>query len=204
MRRQCSGVMLAGGLNTRFSGTKKALEKINGKTVLSYTYELFKDLFDEVILITNDPADYLEFDVKIATDIFPVRSSLTGIHAGLTLASNRYAFFSACDTPFLKKELVELVLDGIDPNTDIVLPQTDKGAEPLCAVYSKQCLTSMAQSLEKEKLKIKLAIQHHRIKNIPEGHLRERDPELVSFFNINTPEDLEQAEQMIQRGDVWI
>jgi len=200
MRHQCSGVILAGGLNTRFSGAKKALEKIGGKTILSYTYDLFRKLFEEIILITNDPIDYLSFDVKIATDIYPVRSSLTGIHAGLSIASNRYVFFSACDTPFLKKELVELVLDGIDKKTDIVLPETGKGLEPLCAVYSKQCLTSMEQSLENEKLKIQLAIRNHRIKHIPEELLRKKDPELVSFYNINSPEDLEKAEQMIQKG----
>ncbi|MBW1893492.1 MAG: molybdenum cofactor guanylyltransferase [Deltaproteobacteria bacterium] len=200
MEHQCTGVILAGGLNTRFSGAKKAFEKIGGKTILSYTYDLFRELFDEIILITNDPIDYLAFDVKIATDIYPVRSSLTGIHTGLAIASNRYAFISACDTPFIKKELVELVLDGIDEKTDIVLPETEKGIEPLCAVYSKQCLTSMAQSLKKEKLKIKLAIRNFRIKNIPEDLLRKKDPELVSFFNINTPEDIEVAENMIKKG----
>lgn len=202
MEHQCTGVILAGGLNTRFSGKKKALETIGGKAVLSYTYDLFSEIFDEVILIANDPVDYIAFDVKIATDIYQVRSSLTGIHAGLAMASNRWAFFTACDTPFVKKEMVELVLDAIDDKSDIVLPETQKGSEPLCAAYSKQCLTSMAQSLEKEKLKIKLAIRNLRIKQIPETLLREKDPELVSFFNINTPEDLETAEQMIKKGKI--
>jgi molybdopterin-guanine dinucleotide biosynthesis protein A len=58
----------------------------------------------------------------------------------------------------------------------------------------------MTQSLEKEKLKIKLAIRNLRIKEIPERLLKEKDPELVSFFNINTPEDLKTAEAMIKKG----
>ena len=53
MEHQCTGVILAGGLNTRFSGKKKALEKIGGKAILSYTYDLFQDVFDEVILVTT-------------------------------------------------------------------------------------------------------------------------------------------------------
>ena len=200
MDRPCTGVILAGGLNTRFSGKKKALEKIGGKEILSYTYDLFKEMFEEVILITNDPMEFLSFDIKIATDIYQVRSSLTGIHAGLSMASNRWAFFAACDTPFIKKQLVELVISAIDDKTDIVLPETEKGSEPLCAAYSKQCLTSMTQSLEKEKLKIKRAIRNLRIKEIPEHLIKEKDPELVSFFNINTPEDLNTAEEMIKKG----
>ena len=202
MEHQCTGVILAGGLNKRFAGKKRALEKIGGKAILSYTYDLFRDVFDEVILITNDPMAYLSFDVKIATDIYQVRSSLTGIHAGLSMASNRWAFFAACDTPFIKKELVELVISAIDDKSDIILPETEKGSEPLCAAYSKQCLTSMTQSLEKEKLKIKLAIQNLRIKEVPEHLLKEKDPELVSFFNINTPEDLKLAEEMIKKGNI--
>ena len=109
MEHQCSGVILAGGLNTRFSGKKKALEIIGGKAILSYTYDLFREMFEEVILITNDPMEFLSFDVKMAADIYQVRSSLTGIHAGLSMASNRWAFFAACDTPFIKKQLVETV-----------------------------------------------------------------------------------------------
>jgi len=96
-------VILAGGLNTRFSGTNKAFLRIRGKRILDHIYDLCKELFEEIILVTNDPLQYLEWDLVIATDIFPVRSSLTGIHAGLFCATNPYAFFIACDAPFLKK-----------------------------------------------------------------------------------------------------
>jgi molybdopterin-guanine dinucleotide biosynthesis protein A len=136
----------------------------------------------------------------IVSDIFPVRSSLTGIHSGLFYAGHPFAFFSACDTPFLRKEVVESVLEQIDQADDLVIPQTSKGFEPLCAAYSKRCLKPAEEHLRANKLKIQLALQKSRIRRIPEERLREKDPELVSFFNVNTPEDMARAEQMLAAG----
>ena len=135
--------------------------------------------------------------MNIVTDLFDIRSSLTGIHAGLFYASHPYVFFSACDAPFLKKEVVETVLDGIDDHIDIVMPETSAGREPLCAAYSRRCLNIAEQHLRQQKLKIQLAFRKCRIKTISEKKLRQKDPDLISFFNINTPRDLERAREMV-------
>jgi molybdopterin-guanine dinucleotide biosynthesis protein A len=194
----CSGVILSGGLSTRFSGREKALIRVGGERIIDRIYDVFNDLFEEMILVTNKPLEFLEWDLNIVTDLFDIRSSLTGIHAGLFYTTNPYIFVTACDAPFLKKELVEAILDGIEAKVDIVIPETSAGREPLCAVYSKRCLKPAEQHLKQKKLKIQLAFQRCRVKYIPEKILRTKDPELLSFFNINTPEDLARAEEMIR------
>ncbi len=103
MKFPCTGVILSGGLATRFDGREKALMRIGGIRILDRIYNVFNALFDEIILVTNNPIQYTEWDLIIVTDLFDIRSSLTGIHAGLFCATNPYAFFSACDAPFLKK-----------------------------------------------------------------------------------------------------
>jgi molybdopterin-guanine dinucleotide biosynthesis protein A len=168
--------------------------------ILDRLFDLFSELFDEIILVTNRPRDFLEWDALIVTDIFPVRSSLTGIHAGLFYASHPFAFFSACDTPFLKREIIETVLSEIEPGADLVLPRTSAGFEPLCAAYSRRCLKPAEDHLRANKFKIHLALKDCRIKTIPEDRLRAKDPGLVSFFNVNTPQDLARAEQMLSAG----
>jgi len=183
----------------RFSGRDKSFLRVGEKRILDRVYSVFKELFDEIILVTNNPLQFIEWDLNIVTDLFDIRSSLTGIHAGLFYATNSYAFFSACDVPFLSKGLVETVLEGIDDNIDIVIPETSAGREPMCAAYSKQCLAAAEQHLKKQKLKIQLAFRKSRIKTISEKKLREKDPELWSFFNINTPQDLERAREMIKQ-----
>lgn len=173
--------------------------RIDGQRILDRIYGVFKDLFDEVILVTNNPFQYLEWDLDIVTDLFDIRSSLTGIHAGLFYARHPYAFFTACDAPFLKRELIEIILAGIDANTDIVIPETSAGREPLCAAYSKRCLNPAERHIKQKKLKIQLAFRKCRIKTISEKILRAKDPELISFFNINSPEDLERAAEMVRK-----
>ena len=134
----CSGVILAGGENKRFNGKNKGFCQINGQRIIDRIFSVFRRVFDDIILVTNSPELYLEWDCTIVTDIYPIRSSVTGIHTGLFYARHPYAFCSACDTPFLKKELIECVVSRIEPGMDLILPETQAGSEPLCAVYSKK------------------------------------------------------------------
>ncbi|HSM89181.1 MAG TPA: molybdenum cofactor guanylyltransferase [Desulfobacterales bacterium] len=207
MRQPCSGVILAGGLSTRYSGENKAFLKVGGTRILDRLFAVYTELFDEIILVTNRPSDFLAWDALIVTDIFPVRSSLTGIHAGLFYARHPFAFFSACDTPFLKKEVVETVLDSLDPGIDLVIPRTSAGFEPLCAAYSQRCLKAAEDHILQNKFKIQMALSGKRVRAIPEDVLREKDPDLRSFFNVNSPEDLARAEQFVksetQREAEW-
>jgi molybdopterin-guanine dinucleotide biosynthesis protein A len=172
-------VILSGGLAARYDGTEKALLQVGGVRILDRIYEIYRELL-------------------IVSDLFPIRSSLTGIHAGLFYMTNPYAFFSACDTPFLKKEMVETVIGKIEAQIDIVMPETSAGFEPLCAAYSKRCLEAAQNHLEQEKLKITKTFRKSRIKTISEKVLHKIDPELQSFFNINTPGDLKRAEEMVK------
>ena len=202
MTYPCTGVILSGGLSTRFNGQNKAFIKVGGKRILDRQYAIYSELFREIILVTNDPLQFVEWDLTIVSDLFPVRSSLTGIHAGLFYMMNPYAFISACDTPFLKKDLVELLLENIDNKQDIIMPETAAGMEPLCAIYSKRCLDTAGHHIQQNKLKIQRALGNHRLKKISESDLRSKDAELMSFFNINTPEDLIRAEEMAaERGE---
>ena len=188
---------MSGGLNTRFNGENKAFISVGGRRILDRLLDVFSVLFDEIILVTNHPESFLQWDLTIVTDIFDLRSSLTGIHTGLFYSNNPYAFFSACDTPFLKKELVEVLVKQIEQKIDIIMPETANGFEPLCAIYSKRCLKPAEDHLKANKVKIQWAFRSNRIKNIPENQLRTVDPELRSFLNINTPEDLARAEEMV-------
>ncbi len=196
MKAPCTGVILAGGKNRRLPGQKKAFLSIGGRRIIDHIFELFRELFDEVIIVTNDPAEFMEFDVKIVSDISDTRCSLAGIHAGLFHASNPYIFVSACDTPFLSRELVKYIAEAVEPGKSVVIPEVTEGLEPLCAVYSKECLNPIEGKLAEGKLRILGFFKKRRTKKIPENVLRKYDPLLRSFFNINTPEDLARAKEM--------
>lgn len=195
MEFPCSGVILAGGKNSRYNGKNKSFIQIGGRMIFDRLYEVFEALFDEIIVISNDPLAYLDWNVEIATDIFPYRSSLTGLHAGIFTIQNPYAFFCACDTPFLQKELVKAMLAQIDHRSEIVVPITPDGLfEPLCAIYAKSCLGPIENQLSQKNLKISNFFNLVRTKTVALEDLKGSDPELISFFNVNTPEDVIKAE----------
>ena len=98
--------------------------------------------------------------------------------------------------------MIQAVLNTVKPNLDIVVPQTELGFEPLCAAYSRRCLKPVQIQLEKKQFQIQRLFKAMHTQRILEPHLREIDPDLISFFNINTPEDLEQARQMARGNTI--
>jgi molybdopterin-guanine dinucleotide biosynthesis protein A len=193
----CSGIILAGGRNSRLNGKNKSFLQIGGKPIFERLYELYVELFEEIIVVSNDPLEYLKWDVQVVSDLFSYRSSLTGLHAGLFTCEKPFAFICACDTPFLKKELVETILAQIDQRSEVVVPKiTDGLFEPLCAVYAKTCVRPIEAQLAQKKLKISNLFSLVRTKTIAPKILMDSDPDLISFFNINTPEDIIKAESI--------
>jgi molybdopterin-guanine dinucleotide biosynthesis protein A len=199
MQCPCSGVVLAGGLNSRMGGENKALLCVGDRRILDRLMGAFEGIFRQILLVTNSPLAFLPWDVTMVGDLFPVRSSLTGIHAGLFHASSGHVFLTACDTPFLKKELITLLLEELDPKWDVVIPATEEGFQPLCAVYSKRCLRPIERQLAEGNAKIIDFFSQVRVKEVPEERLRQADPQLLSFFNVNTPEALVRAEEICRR-----
>ncbi len=190
MKDACGAIILAGGLNRRMGGENKAFLSVGGEMILDGLYRTFRELFRDVVLVTNSPQDYLAWDLAIVSDLFSVRSALTGIHAGLFHIATPHAFVAACDMPYLRKELVETLVSQVDPRRDVVIPVTEAGYQPLCAVYSKRCIHPIEHQLRQGKAKIADFFSQVRVKEVPEDRLRKADPELVSFVNINTPQDL--------------
>lgn len=202
MSSVCTGVILAGGENTRFEGQHKALMRIGDEKILDRIFAVMTVVFNELILVTNTPERYLAYDATIVTDILNTRSALTGIHTGLFYARTDYAFFTAGDAPFLKEEMVRAVVGGISPGIDIVMPETGKGREPLCAVYSRNCLETARHSVENGRYKILQAFRKKNLKVISEKAARKADSRLLSFFNVNTPADLQRAEALAREHEV--
>jgi molybdopterin-guanine dinucleotide biosynthesis protein A len=193
-------VILAGGQNRRFGGQNKAFIRIGGRRIVDRLLDVYTPLFDQIVLVTNDPEAYMDVDALIVSDHYSVRSSLNGLHAGLFAARHEYAFFAACDTPFIKGALITHVLDHIVRKADIIIPSTSAGYEPMFAVYKKTCLPAMVWQLERELLKIQGLFRKLRVKTVDEDDLRAVDPTLSSFFNINTPEDLAQAQALCEKN----
>ena len=193
--RPVTGVILAGGRATRYGGVNKAFVDVGGCRMLDRIYPVFKDLFNEIILVTNQPEAYLAWDLHIVTDLFPIRSSLAGVHAGLFHASTEHIFATACDAPFIEKAIVTEILSRIDDTCHTVMPEVAGMLQPLFAVYAKKCLPTIETALKNGRLQMFSLCRRDRTKTVSEKVLRRHDPDLSVFFNVNSPEDKALADE---------
>lgn len=186
----CSAIILAGGLNSRMEGRNKAFLEVGGQTILDRLLSTLGEVFDEILLVTRQPSNYKDLPnkIKVVTDIYDKRSSLTGVHAGLTYSEAFFAFIVGCDTPFLAPAVVRLLIDEIEPTSDVIVSSFDTYYEPLCAIYSKRCLPYIEAQLNTDDFKIVNFFDKVNLKTIPPEKLKKVDPDLHSFFNVNTPE----------------
>jgi len=193
-----TGIILAGGKNLRM-GKNKAFIEVNGQRIIDRTKNLLAELFDEVLLVTNSPLDYLDLNLRMVADLCPGKGALGGIYTGLFHASYSHAFVAACDMPFLNKALIaRLATLSLSPGYDIVIPKTEDGLQPLHAVYSQKCLPFVENLLRENNLKIIDFFPRVKKREVSTEEIRPLDPQLVSFLNINTPEDLARVEYYLQ------
>jgi molybdopterin-guanine dinucleotide biosynthesis protein A len=170
-------------------GTNKAFLRIDGERLIDRTVRIFREMFKEIILVTNSPLEYLDQDVEIVTDIYKGKGALGGIFTGIFYASENQSFVSACDMPFLNRSFIEY-MTGLAKDYDIVVPHTAEGFQPLHAIYSKNCLAPIKKNLLEDKLKVTGFYKGRKLFIIEEEVLRSFDPEGRMFFNVNTQEDL--------------
>ncbi|MCX5848887.1 MAG: molybdenum cofactor guanylyltransferase [Deltaproteobacteria bacterium] len=189
MKKDMTGIILAGGRNSRMKAPKAFLE-INGIRLIDNILAVYQGIFSEIIIVTNDPLSYTEFsDTAIVTDIYKGKGPLGGIYTGLFYAANNYSFVAACDMPFLNKDLIIYLTEQVGKH-DIIVPQLPDGFQPLHAIYSQNCLSHIKKLLNADKLKITGFYKEVRLLNIPEEKIKPFNKDGRLFLNINTPEDL--------------
>ena len=197
-----SGIILAGGLSRRL-GRDKALEPFQGQPLISRVMARLSALTNETVVVVNNEARGEELglpkDAKTAVDIYPDSGSLGGIFTGLAAATNDWSFVVACDMPFLNAGLIGYMLTLRD-GCDAIVPVPDGYPEPTHALYSKACLPHIERRLKARQLKIAGFFDDARVRYVGADEIDRFDSERLSFFNVNTPEDLSRALKLADEG----
>lgn len=183
-----AGIILAGGKSSRY-GCNKALVEFNGARLIERAVRVLKAVFQEVILVTNTPADYAFLDLPMVQDLIRGLGPIGGIYTGLETISSKAGFFVACDMPFLHQKLIRHMLK-VREDFDVVVPRMGRFIEPLHALYTKNCLPVIKASIDARQYQVAQCFQALRVKYLQGEELLAFDPGLTSFFNINEPKDL--------------
>ncbi|MFC1961575.1 molybdenum cofactor guanylyltransferase [Chloroflexota bacterium] len=201
---EISAIILAGGKGLRL-GKDKVLETIGERSLLEQVITCVSPLSREIIIVTaggkSIPQYHSTLKSKVVTDIYPGKGPLGGIYTGLTIANTFYNLVLATDMPFLNRELLRYMIQMAN-NYDITVPRMGKLVEPLHAVYAKSCLSQIESMLERDKLDShELLKMAKKVRYIESAEIERFDPEHLSFFNINTKEDLLRARKLAVKYD---
>jgi molybdopterin-guanine dinucleotide biosynthesis protein A len=181
-------------------GRVKALERINTQSLLEHTIDCLSTVSRELFVITSQEQFSLitaaRLKVKVIVDIYPGKGALGGIYTGLESVDSFYSLVVGCDMPFLNRDLL-CYLIGIAPNFDVVVPRIDGLLEPLHAVYSRDCLAPIKELIDKGELGILQLFNLVKTRYVGKDEIAKFDPSGLSFFNVNTLDDLRKAKDLL-------
>ncbi len=201
-----SAVILAGGCGSRLgAGAEKALLEFEGRPLLCWTVEKLARVADEVVVAARDQM-HSAFLRELVPGAVPAWDSVAGfgpvagLDAGMRRARGRLVFATGCDLPFLNPGVVERLFE-LAEGYEAAVPMSRGFMEPLHSVYDrKRMIRACENALASGDRRIRTPLQELRANFVEVEELRTLDPELLSFFNLNTPEDMMRARKLWPRN----
>jgi molybdopterin-guanine dinucleotide biosynthesis protein A len=190
MIENCTAVIMAGG-DSRRMGQDKANLQLGGRTLLQSVVATLQPLFPEVIVSVRQPRP--EIDLPQVCDDPAYSGPLAGLAAALEQASSPWIFVVACDMPFITPAVIEyLALQRVD--CQAVVPMVGGYPQPMAAFYATGCLKVVQDILNSNGKHSMLApLEMLKVCYVSEAQMLSVDPQLRSFFDLDTPQDVARA-----------
>jgi molybdopterin-guanine dinucleotide biosynthesis protein A len=178
-----SAAILAGGQATRFGGRDKSALVVEGRRIVDRQLAELSTLTDDLLIVGGHAAAP---GARAVSDLVPGCGPLGGLHAALTAARGSAVFVVACDMPYITAafagHLLELARDA-----DIVVPHTEGGYHPLCAVYTRRCLDVVARRLAERQLTVNGLFAELTTRDVGIEEIERFGDRHRLLANVNTP-----------------
>jgi len=192
----------AGGESTRM-GSNKALMLFLDKPLIQRVLQRVLSISQDVFVITNHPQDLSPLRVRLVTDEIPGKGAIGGLYTAMLHAKCEFVAVVACDMPFISPGILAEGLDLlIHHNADVAIPRSEKGYEPLHAVYRcESCLRAIKAAIDQEQRRLISWFDSVKVIELDQVICERYDPYRMAFINTNTTEEFEKAEQIARRLD---
>src|SRR5258707_2458616 len=203
-----AGIILAGGRSSRM-GSNKALLALPGasaQTFVERLASLLAELCAELLLVARAESSGQEYAFfpdqagrRLIYDHIPDQGPLMGLYSGLQASSCSHALVLAVDLPFVRPELLAW-LRAFPLGAEALVPRVQGIHQVLLARYPRALLPTIEACLQAGRRDPRTLLDRVPVRFLEEEELRVIDPDLRSFVNINTPEDLRQAQSLAFPG----
>ena len=164
--------------------------------MVEHVHAALRPLDIEIFVVTNRPDEYSFLGLRTAADRNPGRGSLEGVRSALVEARTERVLVVGCDMPFLQPDLLHF-MSRQSGSWDACVPRYEGRLQPFFAVYNARCLPVVEASLAESRLEMQSLLSKLKLREIPEPILSRYDTEGLSFININTPGELEEARSLM-------
>lgn len=189
-------IVLAGGQSRRM-GCTKANMPLNGSTLVGRVVSTLLPIFKRVLLVGPDSHGMDKLGADVFPDAWPQRGPLVGLATGLAASNAPWCFLVGCDMPFLQEAVIFRMADQLE-GCDILVPEIDGSLQPLHAFYRKECLSYAERLLAEGTTSLRSLIQLCPVRVYPVEDALEVDADLMSFRDLDTPEDYRQAIKLVE------
>jgi len=189
--KEITGVVLAGGKSRRF-GRNKAFAEIDGIPLIERALNVMSSVFNEVVIITNNPEEYSYLNIPAQRDLITEVGPLGGIYTGLSKIRTYSGFFVACDMPYLDSGLIRF-MTRVSKGFDAVVPRAGWKIESLHAIYTKACLPAVSRLIDSGKYQPRKIFDNAQVRYVEEEEIKNFDPGMRCFDNINSVKELREA-----------
>ena len=186
-----SAVILAGGKSSRM-GQPKALLLFEGEPVILHTVRQLQKQFPDIVVVAAPEQELPTLPVTVVRDEVAYQGPVGGILYGLRAAQHDICFVTSCDAPFLSLSLITYLLSLI-VEYDVVVPYWQERLQPLHAVYRKSVTPLLEAQLARNELRPIFLYKNVRTREVSAEEIRRLDPQGLSFRNMNSPEDYQEA-----------
>lgn len=200
MSATITGAIVAGGASARFGGQAKGLLRVRGERIIDRIARALRPVVESIAVVSNAPdANVWLEGAPVWRDQRDERASIVGIHTALCHADT--VVVVAWDMPFVTEQIIGAIVGALTPTSSAVVPVGPRGPEPMCALYTRDCLDAIERALAAGDLRITALVERlPRLTRLSLSDVaRIGDPARL-FFNVNTPEDLALAEDMAASG----
>jgi molybdopterin-guanine dinucleotide biosynthesis protein A len=196
-------VAIQAGGESRRMGQDKALLDFLGKPLIERVIHRVRILGEEILITTNKPEDYLDFNLPLYKDVLPGNGALGGLYTALHAAQFPIVIVVACDMPFANVEILRTAVGiMVSGDSDVVIPKTKNGFEPFHAVYRRDtCLPAVRSAIERGEKRLISWFSEVEISQIAESQIADLDPQRIAFMNLNTKKDFYIAETIARDMD---
>jgi molybdopterin-guanine dinucleotide biosynthesis protein A len=189
--------ILAGGRGRRLGGLDKSALRVGNRTLLERQLDVLTPVVERVLIVGHAGRAMMRHNVVDVPDRVPGLGPLGGLEAALAAAGGEDVLIVACDMPNLTTEFASYLISLSDPTMwDAVVPRTNRGYHPLCAVYAASCQDAVGRRLARSQLRMTDLVDELRVRVVGDEQLAAFGDSSLLLANVNTGADLAALEAL--------